>query len=352
MFEARLIQGEVLKRLVEAMKELIKAGNFNISEKGIRLQAMDQSHVSLVSLNLKSAGFKHFRADRQLCVGVNIESLTKILKCMESKDQLLLKIDDSGDAMELTFETKKKPRASSKKKKKRFEVDEDEEDDEKKDADLPTFKYSKFNMKLMELDAEELGIPEEEFPCSVSMPAQEFQHICSRLATLGDSLRIAATKESVEFAVVGDLGEGATTCNQSPPRRGKQRKERGEDDDPANRTRVKKEDDMDDEDDYSDDDEDDDEDHMGDVERARRKKERQEEEDERVDIVLKDNEPIAQAFAIRYLNMFAKATPLAKKVTLKMAPDCPLHVLYELGDDSKLGSLSYYLAPKIEDDDE
>ena len=45
---------------------------------------------------------------------------------------------------------------------------------------LPTLKYSKFNMKLMELGAEELGIPDE-FPCSVSMPAQEFQHICSRI---------------------------------------------------------------------------------------------------------------------------------------------------------------------------
>ena len=57
---------------------------------------MDQSHVSLVSLNLKSDGFQHFRSDRTLQVGVNIESLTKILKCMEPKDQLLLKIDDSG----------------------------------------------------------------------------------------------------------------------------------------------------------------------------------------------------------------------------------------------------------------
>lgn len=341
-----MIQGEVLKRLVEAMKELIKQGNFNISEKGIRLQAMDQSHVSLVSLNLKSTGFKNFRADRQLQVGVNIDSFTKILKCMESKDQLFIKIDDSGDAMELTFETKKRPRVSKKKKKRRFELDEDEEmDEEGKDADnLPTFKYSKFNMKLMELDAEELGIPDEEFPCSVSMPAQEFQHICSRLATLGDSLRIAATKEGVEFAVVGDLGEGATTCNQSPPRRGKARKERGEGDS------VKKEDDdMEEEDESSDEDDDD---LLDDAERAKRKKERQEEEDERVDIVLKDDEPIAQAFAIRYLNMFAKATPLAKKVTLKMAPDCPLHVLYELGEDGNLGSLSYYLAPKIEDDDE
>ena len=63
---------------------------------GITLQAIAQSHVSLVSLNVKSDGFKHFRADRQMQVGVNIESLTKVLKCMESKDHLLLKIDDSG----------------------------------------------------------------------------------------------------------------------------------------------------------------------------------------------------------------------------------------------------------------
>lgn len=35
-------------------------------------------------------------------------------------------------------------------------------------------------------------------------------------------------------------------------------------------------------------------------------------------------EPITQTFALKYLNQFAKATPLSAQVTLSLSPDVPL----------------------------
>jgi proliferating cell nuclear antigen len=49
MFEARLQEGHVLKKIVEAIKELVKSVNFDASNTGISMQAMDSSHVALVS---------------------------------------------------------------------------------------------------------------------------------------------------------------------------------------------------------------------------------------------------------------------------------------------------------------
>ena len=54
-------------------------------------------------------------------------------------------------------------------------------------------------------------------------------------------------------------------------------------------------------------------------------------------------------FALRYLNFFTKATPLSSSVTLSMSKDVPLVVEYRIGD---MGYIRYYLAPKIEDEDE
>ena len=80
MFEARLIQGSLLKKVLDSIKELLKEATWDCSDSGIQLQAMDNSHVSLVSVSLRADGFDRFRCDRQLSMGMNLDSMTKILK--------------------------------------------------------------------------------------------------------------------------------------------------------------------------------------------------------------------------------------------------------------------------------
>jgi len=52
---------------------------------------------------------------------------------------------------------------------------------------------------------------------------------------------------------------------------------------------------------------------------------------------------------LRYLNIFNKAATLCPTVTLKLTADTPIVVEYKIG---KLGSVKYFLAPKINDEDE
>ncbi len=57
-------------------------------------------------------------------------------------------------------------------------------------------------------------------------------------------------------------------------------------------------------------------------------------------------EPTEMTFALRYLNSFTKATPLSGVVELHMTKDVPLTVVYTV---ENLGSMKFYLAPKIEE---
>ena len=66
MFEARLVQGNLLKKVLESLKDLLNEGTWDCADSGIQLQAMDSSHVSLVSVSLRSDGFDKFRCDRQV----------------------------------------------------------------------------------------------------------------------------------------------------------------------------------------------------------------------------------------------------------------------------------------------
>ena len=50
-------------------------------------------------------------------------------------------------------------------------------------------RISDFEMKLMDIDSEHLGIPETEYEAIVRMPSAEFARICKDLSTIGDTGR-------------------------------------------------------------------------------------------------------------------------------------------------------------------
>jgi len=85
---------------------LVTDANFECNEEGIHLQAMDNSHVALVAVKLLASGFSKYRCDRPLPLGVNLSSLTKVLKCAKDDDICTLKASDEGDVLNLVYEAK------------------------------------------------------------------------------------------------------------------------------------------------------------------------------------------------------------------------------------------------------
>ena len=69
MFEARLVQGHLLKKVLDSVKDLLDQATWDCDEEGLQLQAMDNSHVSLVSVILGSEGFDRFRCDQRFSMG-------------------------------------------------------------------------------------------------------------------------------------------------------------------------------------------------------------------------------------------------------------------------------------------
>jgi proliferating cell nuclear antigen len=65
----------------------------NLMTIGLSLQAMDTSHVALVSLNLSMEGFESYRCDTNVVLGVNIANLSKVLKLSDPSDSITLQAD-------------------------------------------------------------------------------------------------------------------------------------------------------------------------------------------------------------------------------------------------------------------
>lgn len=108
MFEARLTQGNLLKKILDAIKDLVPSANWECSSTGISVQAMDSSHVSLVSIALSSEGFDPFRCDRNVILGMETSTLSKILKCASNDDIVTIRAEDSTDTVSFIFESPSK----------------------------------------------------------------------------------------------------------------------------------------------------------------------------------------------------------------------------------------------------
>merc|ERR1711990_1154517 len=83
----------------------LNEATWDCSDTGIQLQAMDNSHVSLVSVLLRADGFDKFRCDRKLSMGMNLTSMSKILRCAAANDIITIKAQDQADTVTFMFES-------------------------------------------------------------------------------------------------------------------------------------------------------------------------------------------------------------------------------------------------------
>ncbi|KAI0773011.1 proliferating cell nuclear antigen, N-terminal domain-containing protein [Trametes elegans] len=328
---------------------------------------MDNSHVALVAVKLDAAGFKPYRCDRPIPLGVNVGSLTKVLKCAKDDDLCTLKAADDADVLTLTYEAKNADR------------------------------IAQYEMKLMDIDADTLGIPDTEYDASVTLPSAEFARIVRDLSLLGESVRIEVSKEGIRFVSDGEAANGNILLKQSAdaPKKNKNASSskrqddddepEDEDDDDEEEVRIKKEkkvkkeepgSDVDmngaDEEEKEDEDEgefkpskpsaaSDGEDEGGSSKKRKKapskadkpskkaKNEKDDEDDEDDDfdgVRIEMNQAVTLTFSLKYLVNFSKSSALSKKVQLMLSNDVPLLVSYGFNQ----GHIRYYLAPKIGDD--
>lgn len=178
VLEAQLAQAVLLKKTVDAMKDLCKDVNFDVSEKGMQVQSMDSSHVALVSLMLRESAFSEFKCDRPSSLGMNVESLSKILKICGPNDSLKLRYTNDSDTVNFQCETSEEDRIAD------------------------------FDLKLMQIESEHMEIPEQQYKVVAKMPSSEFLRICRDLKEFGETISINASKEGIRFSVQGDIGTG------------------------------------------------------------------------------------------------------------------------------------------------
>ncbi len=279
MFRAKMKETRILKKIVEAIKDMVTDANIECSPKGMVMQAMDSAHVSMTQLILPAHGFEEYLCEKSLNVGVNFDMMWKVIKGERNDTSVVMRTKEGADTLNFEFCNDTGTRKSTKK------------------------------LNLLDIEADLLGIPEErDTAFQITMDAREYQEICRDLTDLSNVVYIEAADGAIFFRGTGDIGSGHKMLKQ----------------------------------------------------------------DENTDIEI--HESISRQFSHRYLCLVGKGAPLAAKITIEVGNDTPLVATYEIEGDCKkkrkknldgsgrqdeeeeegeniIGSLRFYVAPQIEQED-
>jgi len=156
-----------------AVSTLVDEATFKVDKNGIRLRAMDPSHVAMVDFEMPGNTFQEYICDQPIDVCINMSEMLKLLKSIGSEETLEISTDNEGRQLELV---------------------------------LRGVYVRKFVMPTLEIAEEEAPTPKIDFNTIVKMTSNSLKQTMDDALAVSDNVRLEATPEKLVFKAIGDLG--------------------------------------------------------------------------------------------------------------------------------------------------
>jgi proliferating cell nuclear antigen len=96
LLNIKTIQASTFKQVIDALKEILMDVNLEIDETGIKIVAMDNTHIVLIHLKLEAEKFEIYECAKKTYVGINMLRLHALIKTITNNDilSIYIKKDD------------------------------------------------------------------------------------------------------------------------------------------------------------------------------------------------------------------------------------------------------------------
>ena len=159
---------EVFSTIFQHMKLFSDNINIHFKTDGLSVQTMDSSHVSVIELSIPSTWFSRYDLDEDVVIGISTILMFKILGTREKEQHILIDYNgDNTDKLQIRFESEK------------------------------SLFNKAFEVPLVDLDTEIMGIPEMEYEAEFTLPSAHFAGLVNQLKQFGDSMDIQCSEESI-----------------------------------------------------------------------------------------------------------------------------------------------------------
>ena len=184
LLELSTVQAGVIKTVVDALKELVIDCNLEFNETGLKVCALDASHVVLVHLKLDADKFEKYHCARKLYVGVNMMRLHLLIRTLGAKDILTLFVErDDPNHLGIRIVS---PEKSS---------------------------QTTFKLAMLDINVTNISIPPAQFPTQITMASADFQKLVRDMSALADLVEIRNVASTLRLSCVGDFCSQETTLS-------------------------------------------------------------------------------------------------------------------------------------------
>jgi len=173
MVSAKMSDSKVWKSCVGAMVNIIEEAAFKFAPEGVKMRAMDPSHVALVDFDLPASAFSEYDVKAPVVVGVNLLEMDRILSRAKSDDELAMELDEKQNRLNFTFKG-----ASTR----------------------------RLNLSLINVQDADLREPKIQFTTAVDLLAGIFQDGLKDAELVGDKVRLEVKAGEFLMVAEGDKG--------------------------------------------------------------------------------------------------------------------------------------------------
>ena len=103
MVSAKMSDSKVWKICVGTMVNLIEEAAFKFAPDGVKMKAMDPSHVALVDFELPSSAFAEYSVKQPVTLGINLVEMDKVVSRAKADDELVLELDEKLNRLAMIF---------------------------------------------------------------------------------------------------------------------------------------------------------------------------------------------------------------------------------------------------------
>ena len=188
MFKIKLEDISLLKESFQSISGLVNDVQIEIDDDGLRVSAIDTSHITFIHLSLNKESFESFEYDKPQKINLDCGEFMTFLK-RASKDTTMMELDCDGQYLTIKYNAKVN---------------------------------KTFKLKLFDVEGYVPELPEIPFVSRVNISSSLFKEIVSDISTFSEKLRISNENDKIVFDAYGDYvdatieydpGEKLDDCN-------------------------------------------------------------------------------------------------------------------------------------------
>lgn len=171
MLRFSLPDARLWRYLIEAVSALVDEVSLRASPEGLKIRAMDPSHVALVDLELEPEAFTEYECDEPANIGLSLPEMLKLMKNVKAGESMTVILEE-GKRLRIEF--------------------------------VGAYKRT-VRFPSLELSVEEIPSLKVDFTVKAKVVSRSFRSTISEAQTIAETVKLKATREKLSISARGEI---------------------------------------------------------------------------------------------------------------------------------------------------